>query len=105
MSKIGDRHPPGYLNIQITKAFTDHIKNAEALSRRPVLSGNDQSIATSEGQDQLLHLHTAVNGKPERGLVVTDTHTSSAANKDQYKTLSVLSDAKCARAQTKSEYS
>lgn len=28
-----------------------------------------------------------VSGKSERGSVVTDTHTSSAANKDPYKTV------------------
>lgn len=48
--------------------------------------GNDQSIAIPKG-NKLLHTQTGVTGKPNRSLVVTGTHTLSAANTDHHKTL------------------
>lgn len=50
VKKIGDQNVSGYLNIQIMKTFTNHIKNTGALPSREVLPGNDQSIPISKGQ-------------------------------------------------------
>lgn len=69
---------------QVTRAFTPHITNALAFCRKPVSTGNLQSLF------------------PWIWPYLPDRWEGRTENKEQYRTFSALSDEKCAEALPKS---